>query len=482
MKIGIDIGSYSIKTARLTPEGIATIVPDAQTRLAYTLACFRPTEGGFLVGADAATLSHHSIEILEYLKENAPVLTDMHQKSWYAAGIMALYIKKIRLDTDVIHIDGAVSCAPSGWDLEQKKGVETAIQLADIPLLGTVNTAIAAAWHHRPLAQKPVLVIDWGHSGVRLALVQKTSDTYQSIASVEKQGIGGKHWNDLITEWLLQQYKLRFGHLANSHIAQAIASCAGTLKENLSEAFFAKQTILAESELVGIMLDRQAFERLISSDLTKFNSLLNQLLKQQGLTAEGIEEVILTGGSTLIPCVKQKIKTQLANVKKWYDKDALLANALGSVRYAIQFIPGHTLPETDHLNLGVLNINFQTLNTEIDTIVARTSALPARTRRTYYTATQDQREINLTIVQFGKDKRDYVVVDKVLIGPLLSSEAHQAIEVTFVYDEEGILRITGYDPETGTEYQNTLQITASEGFQFYPQRRLVRSTVVNGVL
>jgi len=482
VKIGIDIGSYSIKTARLTPEGIATIVPDAQTRLAYTLTSFRPTEGGFLVGADASTLSHHPTDILEYLKKTTPVLTDHQKKSWYAAGIVALYIKKIRLDTDVLHIEGAVSCVPSSWDSVQKKGMETAVQLADIPLLRCVDAPIAAAWHHRPSAQKPVLIIDWGHSGLRLSLVQKTSDTFQSIASIEKQGIGGKHWNDLITEWLLQQFKVRFDHLANSHITQAIASCAGALKENLSDALFAKQTILAESELLGIMLDRQSFERLISADMPQFSNLLNQLLRQVSLSAEGLDEVILTGGCTLVPYVKQKIKAHLTNVKKWYDKDALLANALGSVRYAVQFIPGHTLPETDHLNLGVLNINSKTQNTEIDTIVARTSALPARTRRTYYTATQDQREINLTIVQFGEDKSDYDVLDKVLIGPLLSSEAHQAIEVTFVYDEEGILRITGYDPETGTEYQNTLQITASEGFQFYPQRRLVRSTPVNGVI
>jgi molecular chaperone DnaK (HSP70) len=257
------------------------------------------------------------------------------------------------------------------------------------------------------------------------------------------------------------------------------------LKEELSEKLFAKQTILVESEMVGMLLDRSVFQKLIFSDLQQFNSLLDSLLKKVNINPENIDEVILTGGCSLVPAVKKHIKDIFPNVKKWFEKDALWANVFGSVRHnnAIntpQLPVGY--PENKHPNLGILNFNAHSKDLEVDVIVSASAVLPLRVRRNYYTNVKDQREINLTIVQFVNSPTDYQIVERLIIGPLLGSEAQQVIEVTFLYDEEGTLRITSYDPETGTEYQNVLQIASLEGFQFHSQRQLVRETAVNGVL
>lgn len=483
MKISIDIGSHSVKTARLTPEGIATVIPDAQTRLVFTPTAFRNTGGGFLIGADATILVGESIDLLQQLSADKPTLVDSQQKPWYAASLLALFIKKIRLDTDTLHIDGAVGCIPNGLPDTEQQTINSAIQLADIPFLGNVTSAVAAALYHSPVGPKPILVIDWGHSGLRMALVGRMQKEYQVLTHITKTGIGGKHWDELVAESLFQTFKARFAHLASPYISQIIAAHASLIKEALSEHLFAKQVITVESELIGLMLSRQSFEQIISRDFEQFDPLLTHFLKQATVPIEEIEEVILTGGCTLVPMVKQVIKKRLSSVKKWYEKDPLLANALGSVRYATQTESHKKVPtpKNTHPTLGVLNINPTTKNTEVDTIFVQTSVLPARTRRTYYTANSEQREINLIIVRYDQDSTDYEVLEKVVVGPLLGSEAYQAIEVTFLYDEDGTLRLSSYDPETGTEYQNILQISSSEGFQFYPQRQLVRSTAVNGV-
>jgi molecular chaperone DnaK (HSP70) len=482
MKIGIDIGSHSTKAARMTAEGIPSMIADGQTKLPFTFTLFQKIEGGFLVGNDAV-IGLQNVDFanqcdwsLDKLGQSEPLLTDKKEQ-WYAETILALLFKKIKLDIDAYTITGAACAKPFSIP---DQGLAIAAQLTDMPFGGCLDSAIAATLCYKPNDKKPVMVIDWGHSGVTVSLIQKTADSYQIIASEQKLDIGGKNWTEKLLALLLKRFGERFGEIPTT-ARQSLTIVAENLKEQLSNSQYASQNVVVESEMLSITVNRSEFEVVIENDVLQFGQLLEKCLKQTD--SDSIETVILTGGCMFVPLAKNAIKRHLPNVKKWYETESISSVAFGMARYASQ-ITNIAKNDTDSLkyNFGVLSINPKIKNTEIDTIIRKNTATPARARRTYYMVNQEQRSINLTIVQFDTDSDDYELVGKIVIGPLLNAEANKAIEVSFLYSDEGVLVVTSYDPETGIETEHNLQANGTDGFQFAQQRQLVRTTAVNGVV
>jgi molecular chaperone DnaK len=487
MKIGIDIGTYAIKAAKIASEGHPFLISDTTTKQAFTPVRFTKTESGYLIGQDAEHIKNNPLtdigkKLIDYLDRSEAVLVDNKQKKWFPETILALFFKKIKLDIDTFNLSGVACSLAVDWSESQCKGIATATQLADMPLVGEVSAPMAAAYFHNPSARNPVLVVDWGHSGLTVSVLQKRGTQLYLLGFERQAGIGGATWTQKLADIILKKFQERFGITPASAI-QAVAQVAERMKEQLSISLYAQDTILVETELLRIMVSRKEFESVLQSDIQHFASLVEKCLAKVGTARSFIEEVILVGGCINVPLVKQTIKAYWPEVKNWYENTPTSAIALGTALFADQQeTKSHVFNSTDSLNyhLGVLSINSKTKRTEIDIIIHKYTALPAHARRKYYTATNSQRIMNLTIVQFEENPDDYELVGKLSIGPL-NPQVNQPVEVSVSYTDDGTLSISSYNPETGLELANTFQANQANPFQFVQQRQLVRTTAVNGI-
>jgi molecular chaperone DnaK (HSP70) len=329
MKIGLDIGDNYIKVARLSLEGFPMMVQDGFTKLNHTLNCLEKVENGFLIGYESVT-SQKSIAItFAKATGNLPIFTDMSGVVWVIETLLALLLKKIKTDIDTMGIESAIFAVPVGLNETQKNVIHAATKLADINHVVLVDAPLAAIAHHKIQQLNNVLVIDWGYSGVKLAIVTKRVNTYQIERSLDILDIGGQSFTNKLTTIIEGNFEKRFGY-ALPNLRNNPLKVAEELKIELSANEYASRDIVIDSELINITVSRTTFTEAIKPDVDRGIDAIQQFI--DSLT---IEAVILTGGCMLIPDVKKCLKTTLSSIKKWYDTEPLAAATMGAAVFNI---------------------------------------------------------------------------------------------------------------------------------------------------
>jgi molecular chaperone DnaK len=279
--------------------------------------------------------------------------------------------------------------------------------------------------------------------------------------------LGGDDWDQRVIDWLVDSFKGDHGvDLGNDKMAlQRLKEAAEKAKIELStmmETDINLPFITADAsgpKHLTMRLTRAKFEQLVGDIIRRTMPPLEQALKDSGLSAKEINEVILVGGSTRIPMVQQLVTEFFGKEpNKSVNPDEVVA-----VGAAIQAgILGGEVKDVLLLDVTPLSLGIETYGGVMTTLIPRNTTIPSRKSETFSTASDNQTQVEVHVLQGERPMaRDNKSIGKfVLDGIPVAPRGMPQIEVTFDIDTNGILHVTARDKATGRDQRITIQASS----------------------
>ncbi len=506
MKVGIDLGTTYSLISRLGPDGSPVLIPDhsAKDIFATPSAAFI-SDGKAIVGSlvDALLEQDPDLQVLRFFKRQFgtkdPIFFDKNRMPWHAEALGALVLKKLQYDAESYtgsELESAVITVPAHFNDLQRRAVIQAAAMSDIPVLGLVEEPVAAALHYGVSTRsndQVLLVYDLGGGTFDATVLSMDTKGVYVLAKDGLTDLGGKEFDEQVASFVLEQFEKTLGKNPdlNAFTLLQLRRISEEIKIELSmpNVTFLRKTVLLGHQAIDITLNRKDFERAIHESIEKTIAITLRCLDAAGLKEKDIDALLLVGGSSMIPYVRERLRKLFPEQRqKIFFHEPMKAVAFGASIHASQLsgeaaefnIPPEFKGITGY-HLGIKTHNPRTGRTEIDTLIKKNMPLPATASRTYYTHSATQRKIALELVQYLEDPNDYIDVGTVSIGPIPNPRINYAVEASLAYTEDGLIKIKAFDPNTGIELEQEFGSASVDDSLLLQQRSLVRGVSLNAI-
>ncbi|MBN2588216.1 MAG: Hsp70 family protein, partial [Sedimentisphaerales bacterium] len=396
-------------------------------------------------------------------------------KNWNPVELSSLILKKLKQDCSVEcgEIKNAVVSVPAHFDEVRRKATMDAGAMAGLNVIGIVNEPVAAALYYattRKVTGK-VLVFDLGGGTFDVTIMDVKGHQMDIICSQGDHALGGIDFDGKILEILEKCYSEKFnGKLICSEEDRAkYEDEAEDIKKTLSRRDIAKKMLYGKEGSIRIEITRQMYEEAIASLMERTDILVEIALEEAHLKPEDISTVLLVGGSTRMPVVQERL-TKLfgfppetaVNVDECVALGAALQAGLILLREKPEEVPAGIASGLKDINLiDVCNHSYGTICAPINKetgkrviqnriILNKNTPLPCEATQTFYTVTQGQNAVEVTITQ-GED-RAVEYVNKIATHKFDLPEDRPAecpIKVTYSYDINQRMHCKFEDVESG---------------------------------
>lgn len=384
--------------------------------------------------------------------------------------ISAKVLEKLKADAEKYlgqKVTEAVITVPAYFNDSERQATINAGKIAGLDVKRIVNepTAAALAYGADKNKDQKIAVYDFGGGTFDISILEIGSEgTFEVLATNGDTKLGGDDFDQAIFEYIMSEFKKETGiDLMNDAMAvQRVRSASEKAKIELSastqteinEPFIAMNDGVPSN--LNITLTRAKFEELIAPLVERSIEPCKKVLKDAGLQASQINEVILVGGSTRVPLVKQKVE-QFFGKKPNESVHPDEAVALGA---AIQagIIQGD-VKDVLLLDVTPLSLGIETLGGVMTRMIERNTTIPTSKSQVYSTAADNQDSVEIHILQGERE----MAADNKSLGRFILSGIAPAprgipqIEVTFDIDASGVLHVTAKDKGTGKEQKITVQ-------------------------
>ena len=404
------------------------------------------------------------------------VLVNANNKEYQPQEISAMILQKMKqmaeqhLGTDVTD---AVITVPAYFNDSQRKATKDAGKIAGLNVKRIINepTAASLAYGFDKKKDEKIAVFDLGGGTFDISILDIVNDDGQSIEVNASNGdgrLGGDDFDQKVVDWLADDFKKNEGiDLRKDPMAlQRLKDAAENAKKELSSS---KQTeinlpfITADSsgpKHLNTTLTRANFEKLVADLVEKVVGPCKQALKDAKLTAKDIDEVILVGGSTRIPCIQDQVKKIFGkDLNQSVNPDEVVA--LGA---AIQ--AGVLAGDVDDvllLDVTPLTLGIETLGGVSTGLIQKNTTIPTQKSQIFSTAADNQTTVEIVVTQGERQ----MAVDNKTIGRFHldgippSPRGIPQIEVSFDMDADGILNVKAVDKASAKE--QSIRVESSSG-------------------
>jgi len=421
--------------------------------------------------------------------ENGDAWVDVHGKKMAAPEISARVLMKLKKDAEAYlgeEVTEAVITVPAYFNDSQRQATKDAGRIAGLDVKRIINEPTASALAFgmdKPKGDTKIAVYDLGGGTFDISIIEiaeiEGEHQFEVLSTNGDTFLGGEDFDARIIEYLVSEFKKDSGvDLHNDPLAlQRLKESAEKAKIELSSS---QQTdinlpyITADAtgpKHLNIKLTRAKLESLVEELINRTKGPCEIALKDAGLTAAQIDDVILVGGQTRMPKVQEMVKTIFGKEPR-KDVNPDEAVALGA---AIQAgVLGGEVKDVLLLDVIPLSLGIETLGGVMTKLIEKNTTIPTNAAQVFSTADDNQTAVTIHVLQ---GEREMASANKSLgrfdladIPP--APRGVPQVEVSFDIDANGILNVSAKDKATGKK--QSIVIKASSGLSEDEVQRMVK--------
>jgi molecular chaperone DnaK len=384
-----------------------------------------------------------------------------------------MILQKMKADTEAYlgePVTQAVITVPAYFNDSQRQATKDAGKIAGLEVLRIVNepTAAALAYGLDKKKDEKIAVYDLGGGTFDISILELGEGVFEVKSTNGDTHLGGDDFDEQIINWLVEEFKkdqgidLRKDRMALQRLKEAAekAKCelSTTLETEVNLPFVTADA--SGPKHLSLKLTRSKLEQLTDDLIQRTIGPCRQALKDAGLEAGDIDEVVLVGGQTRMPKVQQIVKEFFGKEPhKGVNPDEVVAiGAAIQAGVLVGDVKDIVLLDVTPLSLGI-----ETLGGVMTRLIERNTTIPTRKSEIFTTAADSQTSVEVHVLQgerqLAKDNRTLGRFH--LIGIPSAPRGVPQVEVTFDIDANGILNVAAKD--LGTSKEQKITITASSG-------------------
>src|ERR687898_97638 len=479
--IGIDLGTSNSAAAAMIG-GKPTIIQAAEGasvggKAFPSVVAFTNT-GELLVGEPARRQMISNPEgtvLAAKRKMGTDFKFNVRGKSYTPQQISSFILQKIKKDAEAFlgdTVDRAVVTVPAYFNDNQRQATKDAGEIAGLQVVRIINEPTAASLAYGlDKAQKDlkIMVFDFGGGTLDVTIMEMGGGVFQVKSTSGDTQLGGTDMDNTLIEYILQEFKQQTGlEIRNDKAAMMRVKEAGEkakielsnlVSTEINLPFLAYDPSTGPKNLI-INLTRSKLEELLRPIVEKCKSPMLQAIQDAKLTPADIDKIIMVGGPTRMPIVRQFVATIMGKEPE-RGVDPMEAVAMGA---AIQgaIIAGDVSTDILLVDVTPLTLGLEVLGGLKEALIERNTTIPTKKSKVFTTAADYQTAVTIHVVQGERP----MAADCVSLGMFNLSGIPPAprgvpqIEVTFDIDANGILNVAAKDLATSKEAKITITANA----------------------
>jgi len=486
--VGIDLGTSTSEVA-IFENGKPTVIPNLDGDIITPSVVGISDEGVIIVGKNARDQmllkpNDTVIEVKRLMGSTSKLIVGGKE---YSPEEISSFILKYLIDSACKYtgevVNRAVITVPAYFSDEQRRATVEAGRLAGIKVERIINEPTAASLDYGIKHMedcKNLLVYDLGGGTLDVTILEMFEGVMDVKASSGNNKLGGKDFDQSIMDYLIESFQSQYGKdiSEDSRAIMRLKDESEKCKIELSKSSSYQISLPFFWEYNGnpVSLEKEItkefFEGLIKEKVESTKKQIDIALNDSGLQKSDIDMILLVGGSTRIPYIKQFIERTLGKTP-----EALVDPDLAVVRGAsVQagIINDDLSSEKD---IMITDVCPYTLGTSVlalvggipnhdvfDVIIPRNVTIPVEKEKIYYTAVDNQEAVEITAYQgdFKKASMNNLLGKFMLHNIPLAPASEQKIKISFSYDVNGILQVEGVILSTGEKAKLTIDTSRSD--------------------
>ena len=470
--IGIDLGTTNSCVA-VMEGGKPTVVTNTEgARTTPSIVAFTKT-GERLVGEaakrQAVTNAENTVSSIKR-EMGSDYKVNIEDKKYSPQEISAMILQKLKADAEGYlgeKVTEAVITVPAYFNDAQRQATKDAGKIAGLDVKRIINepTAAARAYGLDNEKEQKIMVYDLGGGTFDVSVIEIGDGVIEVLATSGNNRLGGDDFDNRVTQWMLDEFKKAEGvDLSNDKMAmQRLKEAAEKAKKELSSATTTNINlpfITATNEgpkHFDMNLTRAKFDELTHDLVEMTAEPVRTALKDAGITASDLGQVLLVGGSTRIPAVQDKVK-QLTGKEPSKSLNPDECVALGASIQGGKLAGDAGAGEILLLDVTPLTLSIETMGGVATHLIERNTTIPTKKSQIFSTAADNQTAVDINVVQgerqFARDNKSLGQFRLDGIPP--ARRGIPQIEVTFDIDANGIVNVSAKDLGTGKEQHITI--------------------------